>query len=132
MKEYIIQREFYDILYCNEKNRFYFTILNFWRDLHVVPHYLEDWEYALTYCKPDFTILTDARNFKVNVKGIHELHIEAQKLLLENGLKMTAEILPPFEWAEYEANKINKKSNMPRFVFKSFQEAEDFLDNYEL
>lgn len=129
-KEVIVQREFYEILFDGSKNRFYFTILDFWRGLYVIPHYLEDWEYALSYAQPNFTILTDARNFKVNVEGMHELHITAQKMLISHGLVMVAELLPPYEWAEYEMKKINKKTNMARSSFKTLHEAEVFLDTF--
>lgn len=128
MKE-IANTSRYSLYFLPEKNRFYLTILGHWKTPDEVPRYLGDWQRALTLCKPGFTILADIRKmYNHPPEVVQQVHLKAQKILIEAGLLRTVDVVPKNMLAEAQVDAIAKISKMPKDKFFTVEQAEIWLD----
>jgi hypothetical protein len=125
----IADNALYSIVYSGDKNRFYLTLRGFWRSPESTPNYLKDWEHAIKLAQPGFTILADVREAKTFPQDVIPLHEEAQRKLIQAGLKQTAEVVAENIFMEIQTAMFSKKTQMPSNKCKSIEEAESFLDS---
>jgi hypothetical protein len=132
MRKPVADTDYYVIAVDPAKNRIYLTLTGFWKNLTVVPHFLDDLQKALKDVSRGFTVLTDATKMKTPPPEVGALHEKGQKLLLEHGLKKTAEIVPPEKALEkMSLEKWSKKSGMLKAIFHEAIMAEAWLDEKE-
>jgi len=124
----IARNDNYIIMVDEAKNRIYLTIIGFWKDLGMVPNYLDDITKAGQSVSTGFTILTDVTKMKVPTPEVGEIHGKAQGILVGAGLSKTAEILPADAIAQIAVDRYSKKSGMKKASFSTFEEAEKWLD----
>ncbi|MDN4165868.1 hypothetical protein QWY31_10155 [Cytophagales bacterium LB-30] len=117
----------YEISYQAAKNRLYISIKGFWRNKADVASYLPDLKKILQKTKPGFTLLTDLRAMKTSPPEMQEIHIAAQKALVDAGLHCTAEVVAS-SFVQFQASQYSKTSEMPLKQFESKAAAEAFLD----
>lgn len=117
----------YTIRCDQSKNRVYFAIVGSWKSRSDVPNYIADWKKALGFVSPGFTILSDLRQMKAML--VHDLHVEAQQLLVDAGLKKTGEVVDTRGIAtRAQLGEISKDSGMVVRRFATMEEAEAWLD----
>lgn len=127
MTSTIAQTPQYKISVDKGKNRAYLTIVGFWRNPEEVPNYVSDWKKAVTMLRPGFTLLTDVREMKIHPASVRDVHEEAQKLLVNAGVRKVAE-LHADKVAEMQLDGVSKDSKMPKQNFSDPKEAELWLD----
>lgn len=114
------------------KNRVYFTIVGHWKSPADVPNYLEDWRRAIRELSPGFTILSHLVMAKSPPPDVLELHVEAQKLIVESRLSRVAEVVESnADSTKAAVDRISRESGMCKAVFDYWTEAEDWLDKAE-
>lgn len=114
------------------KNRAYFTIVGHWRSSADVPRYLEDWRRAIAELSPGFTVLSDLVMGKSPPLDVVELHVEAQKLLVEKGVSRVAEVVEgSVASARVAIDRISRESGMHKATFDNWAEAEEWIDSRE-
>ena len=128
-KEIIASNNYYEIAIDRTKNRFYVTIKGFWRSSQDVVHYLKDLKTGLARLQRKFTLLTDLREMKIHPQEIQNIHLQAQQLLLNNGLMQTAEVYAS-SFVQFQTTNLSKQSKMPLKQFTSIGEAENYLDTF--
>ncbi len=128
MKE-ILKNDYYSITVDEKKNRIYLTITGFWKDTNSVTNYISDLTEACRRLTKGFTILTDITQMKPPSPEVGEIHMKAQKVLVDAGLSHTAEILPASAVAKMAVDRYSDESGMKKGSFSSTPEAEVWLDN---
>lgn len=109
------------------KNRLYITIIGFWRQKEDVADYIKELALSLDRLQPGFTLLTDLRAMKAHPLEVMEIHIQAQRLVVGQGLLQTAEVFNS-SLVQFQTQKYSDKSSMKLKQFASIQEAELYLD----
>ncbi len=125
----LVKTDYYTISYNSDKNRLYFSVYGRWKSESLVPNFLTDWQEVVEKLKPNFTIISDARQMKPQSIKIEKLHQQAQKYLIENGLLHVAEIVSTNDIANFQACRIVEKTQMPNHKFTTLEKAEEYLDN---
>jgi hypothetical protein len=123
----IRDNKYYTLAVFPEKNRAYLTIKGFWRNLEVVPDYLNDWMKVTALLKRGFTLLTDASQMKTHPREVQKLHEQAQAIILRGGVLKIAEVLKD-EIAELQLDAVAKTTKFPKKNFRTKEEAEKWLD----
>ncbi|MEJ8757564.1 hypothetical protein WG947_11175 [Pontibacter sp. H259] len=126
--EKIASNTCYELMVDRAKNRIYFSILGYWKNKDVVPAFLEDWKKAVALTQPGFTVLTDMRLMITHPQELHELHLAAQKFVMEAGVKHVANVLPVDKIANLQANSISSTIKFPSQNFNTCEEAETWLN----
>lgn len=130
MKTIIAKNDNYELAADSEKNRAYLKIIGFWRNPQEVSDYIEDWKKTLSHLKSGFTLLTDATEMKVHPPEVKEVHAKAQDLIIGFGVKQVAEVLSNV-FSTAQLDSVASDTTMPKKNFKSWEEAERFLDSVE-
>ena len=125
----ITENDLYEIKVDDDKNRLYLAVKGFWKSPAQVPEYVADIKTAIDKLKPGFTILTDLRTMKPPTTDVGQLHVEAQKALVESGLSKTAEVVGQAILLEMQLKKYAQTSSMSKAEFESIEEAEAWLDS---
>ena len=120
---------YYELLYNETKNRIYFKICGFWKNKGVVPELLDDWDKALTYVQPKFTVITDMSTMITHPQELKNLHAEAQHKVRAAGVLQVANILPDDKIARLQIAAIADTTQLPSRNFDSLEEAEQWLDS---
>ena len=126
--EQVAQNSYYDLKIDKAKNRIYFTIHGFWKNKEAVPSLIIDWEKCVNLTKSGFTILTDMTSMITHPQDLNELHLAAQKIVIDAGVKQVANVLPSDKIANLQANSFTDNSALPFRNFANCQEAEDWLN----
>jgi hypothetical protein len=124
----IAKTNFYTMEVDTVKNRLYLKIIGFWSDPSLVPNYLADIKKAAQALTIGFTVLTDLTEMKTAPQEVGELHARAQKILVNFGLKKTAEIVPGSVILKMQVKKFGKISEIQKEQFHSAEEAEAWLE----
>jgi hypothetical protein len=125
---FIAKNEYYTIYVNQEKNRLYLTLIGFWKSRSAVPNYLEDLKKASNELSPGYTVLTDVTQLKTPPQDVVPLHLGAQKLVMADGSKKTAEVVGHDVTANMAFDRFSKESGMCKGTFDNKQEAEAWLD----
>ena len=97
-----------------------------------LPHYISDFERALTYLRVGFTMLSDLRRtLGPNVQLI-PVFLRKHELLLEAGIGIVAEVHPTAPTMRQISRVLREQSKLPVKLFTSRTEAEAFLEGYRL
>ena len=129
MKEPVVVNEFYEIHIDREKNRGYFVFKGYWKSIDEVPDLKKDLTMFPKMLKPNFTTLTDIRDFKTPAPEVMEAFIEAQKENTQYKYRKAARVvIQPLE--KMAADRIHKDGGMKAesALFNSVEEAEAWLD----
>ncbi|AKD02831.1 hypothetical protein POKO110462_00955 [Pontibacter korlensis] len=124
----VAQNQCYKILYAPHQNRLYLSIHGFWKNKNAVPEYLPDLKRALLLVKPDFTLLLDTRTMITHPQAVMSLHVEAQTLLREAGMKKAACVDPADRIATLQLEDTFSQSRFSSRHFTSYAEAEAWLN----
>ncbi|WP_242926296.1 hypothetical protein [Pontibacter vulgaris] len=119
----------YEIYFSMGKNRAYLTLKGFWKSKQVVAGYLEDLKKLLVLTEPGFTILTDQSQLVTHPQELNDLHLEAQRLMVKEGVQQVAHIMPSDKIASLQVNAIADQTGLPISKFATIEEAETWLDN---
>lgn len=129
MKREIAKTEYYIIEVDEIINRMYLTIIGYWPDPSMVPDYIKDISDAMGQLSQGFTILTDVTNFNTPPQSVAEIHLSAQKILMNGGLSKTAEVILKDKVIEKAViNEYSSKSGMVKSIFNDINEAEAWLN----
>lgn len=123
----VASNNFYSIKVDKNKNIIYFSIIGSWGKRSDVENYLEDWNKAIKLVKPGFKILSDLT--KMGPTLLTDLHLEAQKMLIEKGLDKVAEVYDGQVFAKMQIDKVSETSGMKKAVFDDMKKAEEWLEN---
>ncbi|NDK54841.1 hypothetical protein [Pontibacter fetidus] len=126
--EQIAQNSYYDLKIDKAKNRIYFTIHGFWKNKEAVSSFISDWEKCVSLSTSGFTILTDMTSMITHPQELNELHMAAQKMVIDAGVKQVANVLPSDKIANLQANSFTNNSSLPFRNFANCQEAEAWLN----
>ena len=118
----------YSVSVDSNKNRMYLTVVGFWASPSDVPNYIDDVKKASAAVTKGFTILTDLTQMKTPAPELGPIHEQAQKSLINAGLKKTAEILSDDAIAKMVMDRYSKASGMEKMVFNNKHDAEAWLD----
>ena len=102
-------------------NRIHIEVNGFWKE--VPAHYLLHLEQAIKMVKSGFTVLADLTRLKTPPQQVSFVHVEAQKLLLRNGLSKTAELRSEKKISRLAARKWSSISKQHVRVFEDYNEA---------
>lgn len=119
-KEYKIQVDI-------AQNRAFLTVVGFWRKPEDVSDYLNDWKKAISTLKPGFTLLTDVTEMTIHPGEVRDIHLQAQQLIIDAGVKKVAE-LQKAKVAELQLNGVAHESGLPKKNFNSREEAIAWLE----
>lgn len=124
----IEDNKYYKIGYSTQKNRAYLTIRGFWPKPESVPSYLEHWKTTVAPLTRGFTVLTDASEMATHPAAVGELHVQAQKIIIDAGVRKVGEIIKNVI-AEMQLDAVAKKQAFPKKSFTSVVEAESWLND---
>lgn len=121
----IAENERYELKVDKAINRLFITIKGYWKGKE---GYLEDLSKSLEHMNSGFKIHVDLTQMKTPPAEIGEVHVEAQKMLMDAGLAQTAEVLGSDAIAKIAIKKYSKNSGMAKQVFDNHQDAEAWLN----
>lgn len=121
------KNSFYTLSVDSDLNRIFFKIKGSWATAEEVPAYVSDWEKALRYVRPGFTILTDTMHMLRHSAAIEQLHHQVQRLAMDAGLYLAAEIHTNDEAILDQIMHIAMLSGFPLNLFDTLEDAERWL-----
>lgn len=93
-----------------------------------LPHYVADWQAALTYIRPGFRLLSDMQIVNQANPALLVTFQEVEQLIVDHGVHLMAEVhIPGFPTRHYSTD-INNGQAMTVRHFLSVWEALQFLD----
>ncbi len=125
----IASNDYYRLSVDKFKNRIYLDILGNWKSSRDVPRYIGDINKAVKNLRRGFTVLSDLTNMRVGAAKVNEVHERAQKILVDSGLKKTAEIMPVSALVKMQVDRYSNASKMNKAQFENKRLAESWLDN---
>ncbi len=128
MKE-IAQNEYYELAYDEAKNRVYWTMKGFWRNMSVVPDFNKDWDTIQEMTKQGFTIFGNLSKLKTMPEEVSHAQDERQKKLLEGGCSKVS-CMVDSAVTKMTLNKALEGSGMDKILqyFDDKFDAESWLD----
>ncbi len=129
MKKMITKTGVYSIYVSTEENRLYITLFGFWMSPAVAPDYVEDILKAIQLLNISFTVLVDMRNMQTPGHLLRDLHIKAQKVVVDAGGVRSAEVIPERISLELELEDYATDSLLIRKAFKDIKSAEIWLNS---
>ncbi|WP_018476378.1 hypothetical protein [Pontibacter roseus] len=118
----------YELSYSGLKNRVCFIIHGFWKSRENVPDLLNDWDKAIRFTRPGFTVITDMRTMITHPQSLNTLHEEAQIKVKQAGVLQVANIMPTDNIAKLQIGSLADKTLIPSRNFATVEEAEQWLD----
>ncbi len=129
--ETIAQTSRYSISVDRNKNRMYLTLKGIWLNSDDFPNYKDDLRKATLELSIGYTILTDITQMNIPSDAVKKLHFEAQIIVIEAGLKKTAELEPTGLSRKVAFEEYAEESGMKRRGFNNKKEAEAWLDEQD-
>ncbi len=127
MLEKVTSNSYYEISVDAEKNRIFLTIKGFWQTEELVPGFIADIDAAARQVKPGFTALANLTQMKPPPARVGAIHVQAQRLLLGNGLALAAEVIDDAILREV-ADDYAAETKIERLVFDNLRDAEAWLN----
>ena len=124
----IAQEEYYRIEVNKANNRLYFTALKNWIGINYFSHLEAQWKEGLSHLKANFTVLADIRLMPIISKALEKLFSEIQAYTIQNGVLHVAEVAAMNDISNLQLEQISNRSELPFSRFKTFEEAEKYLD----
>lgn len=131
MMKAVAQNDFYVIAVDPAENRAYLTLIGYWKSRSDVPKYIDDWRQATRELSRGFAILSDTTRMKAPPQDVAQVHTEAQKVLMANGLSEVAELVGSDVIAKMAIDRFSRESGMHKGTFDNWREADDWLDKKE-
>lgn len=128
----IASTELYSLSVDSTRNRIYYTMIGFWQDTSKLARYQEDWENVLGCLSGNFTILSDLTEFRLLPPGLVERAAKHQKKLIDAGLVAFAEIRLEAAITALQLNRISDISGIEKRIFTDWNDAESWLDSFQL
>lgn len=129
MKKMVTKTGVYTIYVSTEKNRLYITLLGFWLSPSVATSYVEDILKGIQFLSSPFTVLVDLRDMQTPGHLLKDIHIEAQKAVIDAGCIKSAEVIPERISLKLELEDYASDSLIVRKTFKNIDSAEIWLDS---
>ncbi|MBB6609559.1 hypothetical protein H7F15_00780 [Pontibacter sp. Tf4] len=126
----VAQNSCYDLSVDKARNRVYFTIHGYWKSKSAVPDLLGDWKKIIALTQPGFTVLTDMRTMITHPQEMNELHMAAQQIIIDSGVRQVAHVMPTDKIAHLQLNSFKTNSTLPYRTFNSVEEAETWLNQH--
>ena len=130
--QHIAHTDYYTLDIDNQKKRIYHHVFGTWGEVPEVSQFLQDWETVLAQISEGYTMLTDARRFRLLSASWAAMTIRLRKKLFQAGIKKIAEVLPERAVTKMQFSTISTHVNdVTTKIFASEAEAEAWLDNRE-
>ena len=126
----IVKGDNYSIFVNQQKNRVYLTLVGYWQSPSDFTDYLDAINCVLGKVTKDFTILVDMTRYSGSAYELNDIHIRAQKLSIEAGVKRIAEVIPANPLIKMLSEVYSKKSGALPMTFNDIHHAERWLDLY--
>ncbi len=128
----IAHTEYYRLDIDDRKKRIYNRVFGTWGDAPEMSQFLEDWDTVLAKISDGYTMLTNARQFRLLSASWAAMTIRIRKKLFQAGIKKIAEVLPERAVTKMQFSTISTHSNnVVTKIFATEDEAEAWLDNFE-
>lgn len=124
MLEEIAQNEHYKVGVDTARNILYLSVTGFWKEEQTAQDYVSSLEKAADKITGDFAVVADLTEMETPLPRIGEYHENAQRLMVEKGLKHTAEIWPSKAILQMALQRYAKLSGNPVNGF-SAEEGKD-------
>ncbi len=128
MPTIIIENQYYKLRTDPIKNRIYFIVVGSIKDINLIPHFVEDWQKAISEVQANFTVLSDVRTMGMQAKTVEKLQQSIQSYLMQQGVSEVAEITAINDIANLQASQIVERSGIITKKFKIVEDAEKYLD----
>ena len=126
MKSVLVSNDKYEIEVDVSKNRIYFKIIGFWKNVNEVPNFISDVEKAVNMVTPGFSIISDLRVAKPPAEETRKLHVKTSEIMVNNKINKIAEIVDS-SILKMAVSRTTVK-DLKRKSFLSLEEAEKWLD----
>jgi hypothetical protein len=128
--QHIAHTDFYTLDIDDQKKRVYNHVFGTWGDSPEMSQFLEDWDAVLTKISDGYTMLTDARQFRLLSASWAAMTIRIRQKLFQAGITKIAEVLPERAVTKMQFSTISSHANdVVTKIFASEDEAEAWLDN---
>ncbi len=112
------------------KNRIYVRLEGF-HTLEEILKFKEEYKKAVAKCRPGFTVLTHAVNYKPGTPEVQKVHAECIKIDTEAGVSKVARVVGDTPLGGMQIDRLARtvsKYPYPAKNFKTKEEAEAYLD----
>lgn len=125
----IASNQYYELRYCNSKNRVYWTMRGQWPSMSAVPDFDKDWDRTQALTSKGFTIFGDLSKLGVMPNDVKLAQDERQRKLLQAGCSKVACIAENF-LTKISLNTALERSGMIKILryFLTPVSAESWLD----
>jgi hypothetical protein len=132
MKQTIVENDYYAAYVDKSRNRMYWTLRGFWKDVSVVPDYKIDNRKCLDMLLPGFTVLLDIRELKTPPADVIDLHMENLKAVENAGMKYQAQVLDQ-AILKIAGSRVLREAHMEEKMrqFNTIEEADSWLDSVD-
>ena len=97
-----------------------------------LPYYLSDLQRALAQLRPGFTVLADLRRTLGPNLRLLPIFLSSHTLMVEAGIGMMAEVHPASHTMYQISRVVREQTHLPARQFTSREEAEAFLDSFQI
>jgi hypothetical protein len=97
-----------------------------------LPYYLSDLQRALAMLRPGFTILADLRRTLGPNLSLLPLFVNSHTMMMEAGIGMMAEVHPASHTMYQISHAVRAQTHVPTRQFTSREEADAFLDSFQI
>jgi len=120
----------FSITLDERKNRIYVNLEGF-QTLDEVLKFKEEYRKVLAKCRPGFTVLTYARNYKPSTPEVQKIHAEAIEMDKAAGVRKVARVVGKTPLGGMQLNRLSRTvdKKYPAKNFETEEEAEAYLDS---
>ncbi|WP_157530388.1 hypothetical protein [Hymenobacter norwichensis] len=97
-----------------------------------LPYYLSDLQRALDHLRPGFTVLADLRRTLGPNLNLMPVFLASHIMMMEAGIGMMAEVHPLSHTMYQISQVVRAQTHMPTRQFTSREEADAFLDSFQI
>ena len=125
MESGLVLQGYYLLKPLFNENLLYIQIRGAWKEkeMYKYANYIDDIAEVAEKFDGPFMILADLRNMEPVSYRVAKIHIEAQKILLKNGLLLTGEVISKNQLVQQSAQSFSNQSGMPKKSFISMEHA---------
>lgn len=128
----IAHTEYYTLDIDEQKKRIYNHVFGIWGEVPEVAQFLQDWDTVLTKVSDGYTMLTDARQFRLLSASWAAMTIQVRQRLFQAGITKIAEVLPERAVTRMQFSTISTHSSaVATKIFATEAEAETWLDSLD-
>lgn len=125
----IAHTDYYTLDIDDAKKRIYNHVFGTWGEAPEMSQFLQDWDTVLAMISDGYTMLTDARQFRLLSASWAAMTIRIRKKLFQAGIRKIAEVLPERAVTKMQFSTISSHTNdVTTRIFVDQNEAEAWLD----